>query len=473
MTKTKLLSVKECKNLTLKQTKNLYNRYVNPGLTQSLETFSFGQDLVLKSENLTIHTKNKKKIMDFSGGLGVLNFGHNPKNILKERINFQKEKRMEVHKNFFSQYTAGLSYNLSQLFENKLTYSFFCNSGAEAVDGAIKMAYKFYNGKRNLILHSDIAFHGKLLGSLSVSADRESLFKFPKINFGRSYKYNNLDSLKSTIKKYKASNIFAIIVEPFSASTYNKCSEFFLQECLELGKKYNIRIIFDEIYTGFGKTGVPFFFQKYKNCYPNILILSKSFGGGKSSISGYISDNVTMKKSYGNLNDALIHTTTYNGFGEECVTAIETINSFSKSKLFDNSNRIEKKFLPKFKKLKENFPTIVKDIKGCGCMISISFNKKYLNLRKIQKLLKFSILKDEKLIDKILVGLILDKLYDKFNILATVKYNREVLLCFEPPLTVNDNQMNKCFNSIESILKSNLNIEFTKFFLKAIKRKII
>ena len=272
MTKTKLLSVKECKNLTLKQTKNLYNRYVNPGLTQSLETFSFGQDLVLKSENLTIHTKNKKKIMDFSGGLGVLNFGHNPKNILKERINFQKEKRMEVHKNFFSQYTAGLSYNLSQLFENKLTYSFFCNSGAEAVDGAIKMAYKFYNGKRNLILHSDIAFHGKLLGSLSVSADRESLFKFPKINFGRSYKYNNLDSLKSTIKKYKASNIFAIIVEPFSASTYNKCSEFFLQECLELGKKNNIRIIFDEIYTGFGKTGVPFFFQKYKNCYPNILI---------------------------------------------------------------------------------------------------------------------------------------------------------------------------------------------------------
>ena len=123
---------------------------------------------------------------------------------------------MEVHKNFFSQYTAGLSFNLSQLFENKLNYSFFCNSGAEAVDGAIKMAYKYYNGKRNLILHSDIAFHGKLLGSLSVSADRENLFKFPKINFGRSFRYNDLNSLKSKIKKYKASNIFAIIIEPFS-----------------------------------------------------------------------------------------------------------------------------------------------------------------------------------------------------------------------------------------------------------------
>ena len=89
------------------------------------------------------------------------------------------------------------------------------------------MAYKYYNGKRNLILHSDIAFHGKLLGSLSVSADRENLFKFPKIKFAESFKYNNLNSLKNQIKKYKASNIFAIILEPFSASTYQKCDNFF------------------------------------------------------------------------------------------------------------------------------------------------------------------------------------------------------------------------------------------------------
>ena len=125
MSKKKLLTVNECKQLSLKQTKDYYNKYVNPGLTQSLNNFSFGQDLVTKANNLTIQTKNNKKIIDFSGGLGVLNFGHNPDNILKERIKFQKEKRMEVHKNFFSQYTAGLSYNLSQLFENKLNYSFF------------------------------------------------------------------------------------------------------------------------------------------------------------------------------------------------------------------------------------------------------------------------------------------------------------------------------------------------------------
>ena len=403
--------------------------------------------------------------------MGVLNLGHNPNNILEERIKFQKEKRMEVHKNFFSQYTAALSHNLSILFDKKLNYSFFCNSGAEAVDGAIKMAYKYHSGKRKLILHSDIAFHGKLLGSMSVSADRENTFKFPKINFGKSFKYNDIKSLQLNIKKYKASNIFAIIVEPFSASTYKNCSYEFLSQCINLGKKYDIKIIFDEIYTGFGKTGSMFYFQKYKNLYPNILILSKSFGGGKSSISGYIADNRTFKKSYGNLNDALIHTTTYNGFGEECITAIESINYLVKKKLSDSAKRIEDKYLSEFKKLKNKYPQKINDIRGCGCMISISFHKKYLQLRRMQKLIKFSILKDEKFIDKILASMILDKLYDQFGILATIKYNREVLLCFEPPLTIDDKSMEKCLSAIEAIIKLNLSIELAKFLFKIFKRK--
>ncbi len=472
MLKNQILTVNECMNLTLKEIKILYNNHVNPGIVQSLNGFSFGQDLISKSENFTITTKDKKKIIDFSGGLGVLNFGHNPNNILKERIKFQKEKRMEVHKNFFSQYTAALSYNLSLLFDKKLNYSFFCNSGAEAVDGAIKMAYKYHSGKRKIILHSDIAFHGKLLGSMSVSADRENIFKFPKINFGKSFKYNDIKSLQSKIKQYKASNIFAIIVEPFSASTYKSCNYEFLNECINLGKQYDIKIIFDEIYTGFGKTGSNFYFQKYKNIFPNILILSKSFGGGKSSISGYISDNKTFNKSYGNLNDALIHTTTYNGFGEECVTAIESINLLIKKNLSNCAKKIEKKYLEEFRKFKYKYPEKIHDVRGCGCMISFSFNKKYLQLRKMQKFMKFSILKDEKFLDKLLVSMFLDKLYGQFGILATIKYNREVLLCFEPPLTIDDKSMKKCLIAIEEILKLNLNTELAKFVFKIFKRKI-
>ena len=104
-------------------------------------------------------------------------------------------------------------------------------------------------------------------------------------------------------------------------------------------------------------------------------------------------------------------------------------------------------------------------------MISISFHKKYLQLRSMQKLIKFSILKDEKFIDKILASMILDKLYDQFGILATIKYNREVLLCFEPPLTIDDKSMEKCLSAIDVIIKLNLSIELAKFLFKIFKRK--
>ena len=140
--------------------------------------------------------------MDFTAGLGVLNLGHNNHNILKERIKFQKSKTMEVYKNFLSPYIAGLSKNLSEIIPGDLNYSFFCNSGAEAIDGCIKISYKFHKGKRKYILHTDRSFHGKLLGSLSVSESQRK-FEFPKIPNTKKFKFNDIKSLKSLIKNLR------------------------------------------------------------------------------------------------------------------------------------------------------------------------------------------------------------------------------------------------------------------------------
>ena len=110
-------------------------------------------------------TSSGKKILDFTGGLGVLGLGHNHPEILKARLDFQKNKRVEVHKIIFSKYMAVLSNNLSYLLPSNLKKSFFLNSGAEAVEAAIKVCFKSYTKKRKFILHSDRSYHGKLIGS--------------------------------------------------------------------------------------------------------------------------------------------------------------------------------------------------------------------------------------------------------------------------------------------------------------------
>lgn len=465
--KLKLLSYKDCQKLTLKQVQKMYSEYINPALSTSLKSFSFGNTLVSRAKDSEILLKDKRKIIDLTGGLGVLNIGHNQKKITDTRIKFQKEMRMEVHKNFFSQYSAALSYNLSQILPSSLKYSYFCNSGAEAVDGAIKIAYKYYNGRRKLILHSDISFHGKLLSSLSVSNYKESEFVFPKINFGLKYKFNDCRSLEKIVKK-NSKNIFAIIIEPFSASTYKHNSIEFLKLAKNLSKKYDIKLIFDEIYTGFGKTVDMFCFSKF-NITPDILIISKSFGGGKSSISAYSTNKNTLIKSYGNLNDALLHTTTYNGFGEECITAIESINFLVNKKLYLRGSFIEDKLKPEFNKLAKKYSNKIREYRGLGTMHGFIFYNELEKLKKIQNYFKFSVLKDKKFLDKLLASALLDELFKKYGILATLKFNQEVILCIEPSLIVKEKDLEYCVKSLSSLLKQ----DFKKLVLKFASRLLI
>ena len=94
------------------------------------------------------------------------------------RKRFAEARRMEVHKAFFSPYLAALSHNIAALLPGDLSVSYFPNSGAEANEGAIKMAYKYHGGRRNTILRADISFHGKTLGAGSLTGSSENSFRF-------------------------------------------------------------------------------------------------------------------------------------------------------------------------------------------------------------------------------------------------------------------------------------------------------
>ena len=108
------------------------------------------------------------------------------------------------------------------------------------------------------------------------------------------------------------------------------CSEKFIEKLKYLKDKYKFRIIFDEVFTGFFKSKKMFYFENLKDINPDIICLSKTLGGGKSSISCLVIDDEIYENAYGQLNDTFLHTTTYNGFGEESVTAIEALNILSK-----------------------------------------------------------------------------------------------------------------------------------------------
>ena len=190
-----LYTIDDSEKLTNQQVRELYKNHVNPAIEHLLGAFHLGEELIDHAEGVWLYTKNDEKILDVTGGIGVLSHGHNHPRILNSRLNFQNQKRMEVHKTIFSPYVAALSHNIAKLLPDDLDYSFFCNSGAEAVEGAIKLAYKYHEGKRETILHSDISFHGKLLGSGTITASQEVRYKFPRISNTAQFEFNNLDSI--------------------------------------------------------------------------------------------------------------------------------------------------------------------------------------------------------------------------------------------------------------------------------------
>ena len=128
-----------------------YEKYVNPITAKASSIFSHSKDIFLKGKGVYIFTDKKKRILDITGGIGVLNLGHNHPKILEERIKFQKNYYLEVHKNILSRHTAKLSKKISDVLPKDLSMSVFCNSGAEANEGAMKAAYKYHNGKRKTI----------------------------------------------------------------------------------------------------------------------------------------------------------------------------------------------------------------------------------------------------------------------------------------------------------------------------------
>lgn len=460
MTNKKLFSVYDCEKLTNKEVRELYKKHVNPTVEKLWRSFSIGKVEVDHAEGVWIYTKNNEKILDFTGGLGVLSHGHNHPRILQTRIDFQKKKRMEVHKTIFSPYLAALSHNLAQLLPGDLDYSFLCNSGAEAVEGSLKLAYKYHDGERKYVLHSDISFHGKLLGSASISASKEVYFKYPQIPNTESFEYNNIDSVKEKIKKLRKksgeSDVYALIIEPFQVGTFRTCSTEFLKDLQKVCNENDIILIFDEIYTGWYKTGHMFNFMSH-NVLPDIVTTSKSFGGGKASISAYISRTPILKKAYGtNLRDALLHTSTYNGFGEECATAIEAINIMQEENYEEKSFNIDRIVKKRCKQLVDNFSDQVKECRGSGALHGIFFKTDNLLIGKILKTVPISITKDEKFVSKLAASAISDWMYRNYKILVIFTNTDKIALFLKPSLVINEQEINYFFDSLESTLKKGI-----------------
>ncbi|MQM25505.1 aspartate aminotransferase family protein [Glycomyces albidus] len=453
----RLIDIDEAEAMDLKEVQKLYRRYINSSQVSLMTSFGFGRDLVARAEGCYLHLKDGRRITDLTGGVGVLNHGHNHPRILEARRRFAERGRMEVHKTFFSPYLAALSHNLAEVLPEDLDHSFFPNSGAEAIEGAVKCAYKYHGGKRNTVLRATSAFHGKLLGSGGLTAAQGHGFRFPTIPGIDDFVYDDLESVERAVAAHPG-DVYALLVEPFSASTMGQCSEEFLQGLRALCDREDIVLIYDEIYTGWGKTGSLFHFMRHEGAVPDILCTSKALGGGKSSISGFVVRNRIYRRAYDNLGDALLQTTstTYYGFGEECATAIEAVKIAIEDDYPARARAIEAVLSPGLDRIAKAFPDEVADVRGAGALWGLFLQGRPSLVETLVKLVPGGLAKDPGFRQKLLSSAFLQAMYEDHGIYLYYTLNGEHPVVIGPPLVTPLDEVHRCLAAIEETLSAGL-----------------
>jgi putrescine aminotransferase len=457
-----LISIDAAEGLTAREVHDLYRRYVNASQVSLMTSFGFGRELVDRAEGAYLWQRDGRRILDVTGGVGVLSHGHNHPRILAARARFAEQRRMEVHKTYFSPYLAALGHNLAEVLPGDLNMSFLPNSGAEAVEGAVKLAYKYHGGRRSTILRADRGFHGKLLGSGGLTGQPH--FDFPTIPGIDTFTYGDLASVRAAIAAHPG-DVYAVIVEPFSASTITWCDEDFLRGLRQLCDAGDIVLIFDEIYSGWGKTGSLFYFMRYPGLIPDVLTTSKAFGGGKSSISAFVAREKIFKKAYDNLGDALLQSTstTYYGFGEECVTAIEAINIVIEDDYPARARAIERILEPALTRLAKEHPDTIAHVAGAGALwgVFIDGGPKILDL--LARLAPGGMAKDPQFKTKLVTCAVINALYQDHDIFAYYTLNGRNPLIIGPSLVTDPADVQRAVDALGEVLGAGLGRLVTRF----------
>ena len=376
-------------------------------------TYQRFQIKIVRGEGARVFDDQNKEYIDLSGGYGVAIVGHsNP--AVAQAVGEQARKLITCHASLYNDAREVYLAELAKALPAELTKVYLCNSGAEANEAAIKFARKA-TGRKEILAFTG-SYHGKTYGALSATWNQK--YKKPFEPLLEGFKFAPFGNLEKT-RELISENTAAVIVEPIQGeSGIHVPPDDFLPGLRELTKSKNVILIFDEVQSGFGRTGKVWACENW-TVQPDILTASKGVAGGVPFAFTAVKEAISSVLKPGE------HTSTFGGNPLACAAALAALRFLTQSGVLARTLENGAYFKQRLESLRSKYPSIVREVRGKGLMLAMEL--------------------------KIPVKEVIMRGFDQQLILLYAGLN---IVRFLPPLVITKEQLDTVIQKLDVILSS-------------------
>lgn len=349
----------------VEETISKYEKYINPSQAR-LFRFMGLVSVEGSAEGWVITDSEGKQFIDCLGGYGMFALGHRNPAIVKAVEDALHTMPM-CGKVLFNRQMADLAEKLAEITPGELQYSFFVNSGTEAVEGCLKVAR--LATKRTKFVAAENAFHGKTMGSLTATGRDLYRDPFKPLLDGFTHvPYGDIETIKNAVDEETA----AVILEPIQGEGgIIVPPDGYLRQVKEVCEAKGALLIADEVQTGIGRTG-EWFGVNHDGVTPDLMACAKALGGGVMPIGAIIG---TPRAWQGLIEAPFLHTSTFGGNQLACAAGIAAIKYIQEEDLLRRGRETGAYFKAGLEKIMQEYPEVITQVRGRGMMIGIELTK--------------------------------------------------------------------------------------------------
>jgi len=350
---------------------DLLAAHINPAFAKVLRTVGFDLDYV-RGEGAYLWDRDGRRYIDCLAGFGVFGIGRNHPVVRQALIDAMTRDLPNLPKFGPQKFAGPLAEKLIELAPGSLDTVYFCSSGAEGCETALKYARAATGRER--IIYCKKGYHGLTYGALACNGGKEFRSGFGAIAGDTvAVPFNDLNALEDELKKGATSGggVAGFIVEPIQGKGVAVPDDDYLPGAVKLCKKYGAVFIADEVQTGFGRTGRMFACEHW-GVEPDIMVTSKALSGGYVPVGAVLSKRAIHNKVFSSLDRCMVHSNTFGQNDLAMVAGLATLHVLEHEKIVENAAAVGRHLMTELSALKPKYEMLT-DVRGKGLLLGVEF----------------------------------------------------------------------------------------------------